>query len=36
MESGGRIIWVPGYAVGGDAAVGEYTRGYAELRIDDL
>lgn len=34
VESGGRIIWIPGYAVAGAAAVTEGTTRYVELRID--
>lgn len=36
VESGGRIIWVPGYGVGLEAAVGQQSRSYVELRIEDV
>jgi tRNA(Ile)-lysidine synthase len=35
VESGGKIIWIPGHAVSRDVAVTESTRRYAELTIGD-
>ncbi len=34
VESGGRIVWIPGHTVSRDAAVTEYTRRYVELCIE--
>ena len=34
VESGGRIVWIPGHTVSRDAAVTEHTRRYVELCIE--